>query len=181
MLPVSSGPETHANMKSLAERPRWLRIIMVASVLFLVVALLFRKPLLIAYHRHEMVTIWQTELGISRPSESVGSVRKFLGLPVARNPNPQAAARAFSHREALLNLGYFTKKRFAIHPVTVGTAEYQKLCDMVSAESGQQPIAQFDYDQPAEPKRVLGLIVYATPSEMSQWEQFITPITGHPE
>jgi len=33
---------------------------------------------------------------------------------------------ALSHREALLNLGYFTKQRFDLPTVAVGTPDYQK-------------------------------------------------------
>jgi len=157
-------------MNAMVKSSKRLRITLVVGGLFVALGLLFWKPLLIAYHRDMMVAIWQTEMGISQ--------RPVLGLPGARTPNPRAAVRAFSHREALVQLGYFTKKRFTIRPVAVGTAEYQKLFDKVSAESGQQPVAQFDYDQLTEPRRVSGLIVYATPSEMSRWEHFITTATG---
>ncbi len=168
-------------MKNLIESSRWVRFVIVAVLVTMVLGLALRKPLLIAYHRNAMVSIWQTELGISQPKGLVVSVRQFLGLPVTRNSNPQAAVRAFSHREALLNLGYFTKHRFGLPTVAVGTPDYQKLCDRVAAQTGQTPTAQFDYDQPAAPSRVLGLFVYATPSEMPRWEQFITNLSEHHE
>lgn len=160
---------------------RWFRVVLLPSVLFLALALLLRKPLLIAYHRREMVAIWQTQLGISQPNGLVASVRQLIGVPLVRNPNPKAAVRAFSHREALVNLGYFTKQRFTLKPVTVGTPEYQKLCDWVAAQSGQQPTAQFDYDQLVAPQSVSGLTVYATADEMPRWEQFIRGIAEHRE
>ena len=158
-------------MKTLI-KGRWFRIILFASVVFAALGFLLWKPLLIAYHRNEMVTIWQTELGIAPPPGPVASVRRLLRLPSGRNPHQEAATRAFSHREALLKLGYFSRQRFVIHPVTVDTPEYQRLCDSVAEQAGQQPIAQFDYDQSVAPRRVVGLVVYATAREMPRWEQF---------
>jgi hypothetical protein len=168
-------------MKNLFKRFGWARIAFVSVLVVLFLGIAVRKPLLIAYHRSAMVSIWQNELGISQPKGLVVSVRQFLGLAVTSKSDPQAVGRAFSHREALLNLGYFTRRRFSLPPVTVGTPDYQKLCDRVAVQTGQTPTAQFDYDLPAAPSRVLGLVVYATPSEMPAWEQFITNFTDHHE
>ncbi len=166
-------------MKSALKSSRSVRFTIVA-ILVIVFALTFRKPVLIAYHRKAMVSIWQTQLGISQPKKLVVSIRRFFGLtPLQRNP--QAATQALAHREALLKLGYFTKRRFAVPHVSLGTPDYQHLCDSVAAQTGQQPTAQFDFDQPASPSRVLGLFVYATPSEMPRWEQFIRNLGEHRE
>ncbi len=168
-------------MKNAFKRFGWAWFAFGFVLLVVVLGISVRKPLLIGYHRSAMVSIWQTELGISQPTGLVVFVRQFLGLPVASKCDPQAAVRALSHREALLSLGYFTQRRFTLPTVTVGTPDYQKLCDRVAAQTGQTPTAQLDYDQPAAPSRVLGLIVYATPSEMPAWEQFITNFTDHHE
>lgn len=178
---ATPGPKIRKDMKRFSNIPWWLRLTAIAVLLLALLGAIVWKPLLIAYHRKAMVSIWQTELGISQPKGLVVSVREFLGLPVTRKSDPQAAGRAFSHREALLNLGYFSRHRFSLPTVIVGTPDYQKLCDKVAAQTGQTPTAQFDYDQPAAPSRVLGLIVYATPSEMPAWEQFITRFTDHHE
>jgi len=168
-------------MKNFVKSSRWVRFAIVAVLVAVVFGLAFRKPLLIAYHRNAMVSIWQTELGISQPKGLVVSVRQFFNLPVTGNSNPEAATHAFAHREALLRLGYFTKRRFTFPPVTVGTPDYKSLCDRVAAQSGQTPTAQFDFDQPTAPTQVLGLFVYAAPAEMPRWEQFITNLTDHHE
>lgn len=168
-------------MRRFTSIPWWIRHTAIAALLLALLGAIVRKPLLIAYHHRAMVSSWQTELGISQPKGFVVSVREFLGLPVARKSDPQAAGGAFLHREALLKLGYFSRHRFSLPTVTIGTPDYQKLCDKVAARTGQTPTAQFDYDQPAAPGRVLGLIVYATPGEMPAWEQFITKYTDSHE
>lgn len=168
-------------MNNLLKRFGWARFAFVSVLVVVVLGISVRKPLLIAYHRGAMVTIWQTELGISQPKGLIVSVRQFFGLPVASKSDPQAALRAFSHREALLSLGYFTRRRFSLSPVTVASPDYQKLCDKVAAQTGQTPTAQFDYDQPAASSHVLGLVVCAIPSEMAAWEKFITNFTDHQE
>ena len=139
-----------------------------------------RKPLLIAYHHSAMVNIWQTEHGISPRKGPVAAVRNLVGLqPVPANY--EAAGKAFWHREELLRLGFFTKRSFALTPVSVATQEYRELCDRVAAQTGQQPTAQFEYDSPASPTNVLGLTVYAIPEDMPRWEQFITNLITHHE
>jgi hypothetical protein len=155
--------------------------ILTGGVLFLALGLLLSKPLLIAYHRMEMATIWQAHTRVWKPSGPIASLRKLFNLPAGHRPDPEAAARAFSHRQALVDLGYFTRHRFAIQPVTVGTPEYEKLCESVAASNRQHPIAQFDYDQSQAPQRVCGLIVYATKHEMPLWEHFIANFAEHPK
>ena len=168
------------SMNGIFKSSGWVRFAIGAFLIVLVLGFAVRKPLLITYHRSQMVGIWQTELGISPPKGLVVSVRRFFGLAPA-SPNPQAAPQAFAHREALLRLGYFSKRRFAMHPVSLGTPDFQHLCEIVAAQAGQQPTAQFDYDQPTSPSRVLGLFVYATPSEMPRWEQLATNLAEHHE
>jgi hypothetical protein len=158
-------------------KSRYFRLIMlVASVIFAVLGFLLWKPLLIGYHRNAMVTIWQTELGITHRPGPVVSVRRLLGLPMGANY--PAATRALSHREALLKLGYFTKRKFTIHAIEQYTPAYRGFIDNVPELTGWKPTAEFDYDQ-SLPPRLTGLIVYATAREMPQWEQFISSVEEH--
>ncbi len=164
-------------MKYLLKRPGWVRITLALAFAVTIVGFIVRRPLLVAYHRDAMVSIWQTELGISPRNGLIASVRNSLGAaPLARNS--QAAVKAFSHREALLSLGFFTKRTFSLTPVSVGTHDYQQLCNSVAAQTGQQPTAQFEYDKPASPSNVLGLTIYATPEDMLRWEQFVAKLTA---
>jgi hypothetical protein len=166
-------------MKIRAQNRTSVRFSIAVILVAVVFGLAFKKSLLILYYRNAMVRIWHTEFGISQPKGLVVSVRQFFNLPVTSNRNPQATIQAFAHREALVRLGYFTKQRFTFPPVTVATPEYKSLCDKVAGQSGQTPTAQFEYDQPTAPTRVLGLVVYATPAEMPRWEQFIADFRGH--
>jgi hypothetical protein len=127
-----------------------------------------------------MVTIWQNEYG-SQPEGFGLEIRRFLKLSVANHtPNPQGVARALAHRNALLKLGYLTTRRFELPPVIVGTADYNELCEKVGPSNLEKPTAQFAFDQTARPQRVIGLVVYATPNEMAEWEKFMTNLAGHP-
>jgi hypothetical protein len=125
-----------------------------------------------------MVRIWQAEMGISQPGALTVWVRQLFGVKPAPR-NQQNVLQPFSHREALLKLGYFNKRRFALHPVKVGTPEFTKLCETVAIQTGQQPTAQFDFDEPLSPTNVCGLTVYAPPKGMPSWEQFVAGLQKH--
>src|ERR1043165_4816335 len=158
------------------ETPRLGSIAIAIILAAAIVGLVVRKPLLVTYHRNAMAEIWQTELGISPRKGLAASIRSLVG--VAPGPsNPGAAGRALLHRDALLRLGFFTNRTFSLAPLSVGTPDYQQLCDRVARQSGQLPIAGFVYDRPHSPSNVLGLIVYAPPEDMPRWEQFVTDLT----
>jgi len=162
-------------MKKFLKSRAWKSIIIFVCVVLVALALATRKSVLIAYHRNAMVGIWQTALGISPRRTLVDSISDYLGLALSLR-NPEAAVKAFPHREALFRLGYFTKRTFSLSPVMVGTQAYQQLCNRVAAQTGQRPTAQLEYDQATSPSKVLGLTVYATPEDMAQWEDFVTDI-----
>jgi len=164
-------------MKNLKKRPAWVRIVAALVLAVALIGLLFRKPLLVAYHHEAMVSIWQTELGVAPRKGLLASVRGFFS-GATKEGNPQDAVKAFPHREALLKLGYFTNRTFALMPVRLGTPDFQQLFNRVVEQTGQQPIVQFVYDQPAAPSNVVGLMVYATAADMPQWERFVTNLSA---
>jgi hypothetical protein len=168
-------------LKTLLKTSSSQRIALLVGVIFVALAVLFWKPLSIAYHRYMMVTLWQSEFSGS-PRNLVGLSRpRGSGPSVAAKRNHEAGIRAITHRDALVNLGYFIKKRFPIRPVAVGTAQERNLIQMISGASGQQPLVRLDFDQPIKPNVVLGLTVYATPGDLPRWEQFITTLNNDPE
>jgi len=82
-------------VKNFLKSRAWTKILMVVALVSVVLALATRKSALIAYHRHAMVGIWQTALGLS-PRKSMAeydeptSPSKVLGLTVYATPEDMA-------------------------------------------------------------------------------------------
>jgi hypothetical protein len=130
----------------------WLALTGLA--LFILVVLAIRKPVLIVYHQNRMVSTWQAHVGLPQSRGWFASYLEDFGLVPAlpkRSSDPTAMRRVFQHRAALVRLGYLTERRFPLSPVEVGSPEYGELCARVAAETGQQPTAQFEVDNPTAP------------------------------
>lgn len=163
------------SIMNIFNKPRIVGIVVLTIVLFVLLGFALRKPVLIAYHRNMMIHTWQKHVGLPRPTGSLESQLKGYGLappPAKPFADPNAMQRVFGHRSALVNLGYFTQRRFAISPLSVDDEKYKQLGVRVAELTGQQPTAQWDYDDPASPTKVLGLTVFSIPEEMSQWAVF---------
>jgi len=144
------------------------RSILVLGVMLAIVAatlFIYRRPLLISYHRDAMINIWQTAHGLRVQKPWVVSVRKVFGFPSL--PDSQYA---IGHRDSLVRLGYLSTRNFIIRPVSLGTPEFTVLCEKVAAQTGGQPTAHFELD--ASGTRVVSLTIWATPGDFPRWEQF---------
>ncbi len=171
-----------ANMKLFVNLSWRARIVVLATFTLVIIGLLLRKPLLITYHRKEMIDTWQIHVGLPRQSSKLDLALQYVGIvPTTKKPfaNANAMSEVFQHRAALVRLHYFSQRRFVLPPMSVASQEYRQLCDQVAAQTGQQPTAQFDYDVPNSPSRVLGLTVYATAEDMIRWERFVAAIAQH--
>jgi hypothetical protein len=161
--------------KCLRSDSRFSRISFVI-ILLAALALAIGKPLLIAYHRIAMVNAWQDYIGMPETG-MLASAREFFGLAsVPRKPlaDPALLNRAFVHREALVKIRYFTKRRFSINPIRADSKESQLFSDRIASQTGQSPTATLEFDSPSAPKNIVGLTVYAPKEAMPAWEAFIT-------
>lgn len=172
-------------MNTAAQSSRWLRIISVAVLILIVLGIVLQRPISILYHRSAMAFYYQAGCGTSALDRVGDWVRAQRGLPsVARKQDPMALSLTAAHRQSLVNLGYFHKRTFPLSlSLSVTTKDYGDFREMLRTQAGGQPtfypdeVPRTKSDGSLSHIDVVGLTVYATPSEMAGWERFVEKLS----
>lgn len=123
-----------------------------------------RKPLLILYHRTEMTRHWQNNLREHRLNAGVGPIGVTSSFLEAQ-----------FHLTALVGLGYFTEHRFPIASIDPTSRRFQELGKAVLETSQEVPVAEWRYDHSRTPAKLLGITVYATAPQITNWQALLSP------